>query len=188
MPGLKRRDALLTLIDAFKGRDDLGRTALQKAAYFVDARLHLSLGHSAYFYGPFSSVVESDVTTLVDAGLVEENERRLGFVNQEGFEGRQYQYRVTSNGEKRAGLVADAYPQEVGAIRDVAATLLASVGRLDPGELSIAAKVHYIENREGQSLSAQQLEAVAGQFGWRLSSTKTERVREILDQLGLSHS
>jgi len=181
---MKRRDAILTLIDALSGRHDLGRTALQKAAYFVDARLRLGFGHSAYYYGPFSSALESDVVTLVNAGLVREKEHRLGFVNQQGFEGRQYEYDLDDAGKERVARIADKYPDEVDEIRRVAATLLASPHGLDQKLLSAAAKVHYIEELEGE-LTPEEIEEVARQFNWTLPASTVERVRRLLADLDL---
>lgn len=175
---MKRRDAILFLVSALSSRADLGRTALQKATYFLDARNRIGLGHSAYFYGPYSQLIESEVGSLVASELVEESERRLGFISDRGFEGRKYSYRPTEAGEKRLAIVREKYPEESKAIESFADQLLDVSATLDQRLLSSAAKVHYIEEREGQDLKPSQVVEVAQQFGWDLSTSRVEEVRE----------
>lgn len=176
---MKRRDAILTLVTKLCERADLGRTSLQKAAYFLDARHEIGLSHSAYFYGPFSPTVETEVGALVTAGLLDETEHRLGFIGAQGFEGRKYSYSVTESGMKRLKQIRSKHPQDYDAIERFASELLEAFGDLDQRRLSAAAKVHYIEEREGQDLEPDQVVEVARQFGWNLSESKVERVRQL---------
>lgn len=183
---MKRRDAVLTLVAQLCERADLGRTSLQKATYFLDARRPIQLSHSAYFYGPFSPTVESELGALVTAGLVEETERRLGFVGSGGFEGRKYSYSLTDAGKKRLEEVRSTYPDDHEAIETFAGDLLDVSPTLDQRLLSAAAKVHYIEEREEQDLQPIQVVQVASQFGWDLSESKVQEVRELARRLAVS--
>jgi uncharacterized protein YwgA len=180
---MKRRDTILVLIAGLCEESALGRTSLQKAAYFLDARKGIGYRHSAHYYGPYSSTVEAEVSALVSSGLVEETEHRLGFIGPQGFEGRKYTYDLTESGRSRLSALREVYDTDVEDIELFSHELQDLVPTLDQQKLSAAAKVHYIENRERQSLSSEEVVEIASQFGWRLGKATVESVRQLSERL-----
>lgn len=176
---MKRRDALLALVAELSQASGLGRTSLQKAAYFLETRRSVGFGHSAHYYGPFSPTVEAEVGALVTAGLLEESEHSLGFRGKGGFEARRFSYSVTEDGNRRLQSIRSAYPDEADQIQKFADDLLSQSPELDQRLLSAAAKVHYIEEREGQGLSPSEVTEIARQFSWDISEFRVSQVREL---------
>ena len=99
-PMMQPRDLVLAVIGLCSSRAEFGRTSLQKVAYLVSLVFGVDLGHSAYYYGPYSSTVDADAEALVMGGLVSETVEPLGF-NGRGFPVNKFHYSVTSAGHDR---------------------------------------------------------------------------------------
>jgi len=180
---MKRRDLLLSIIAVCGERPDFGRTSLQKVAYFVGLTSGADLQHRAYYFGPFSEVVEREVQTLVISDLIQERIQPLGFVGAEGFEGRRYEYHLAAAGRERFDQLRVAYPEEVRALETFIGKLIQAAGGLDQKVLSTAAKTFFIAQREGRPLDAEEIKQLARQLGWTVSHAQVERVLRVLHDL-----
>lgn len=183
---LKRRDLVLAIIAMCAEREEFGRTALQKTAFFVSECLGAELGHRAHYYGPFSDQVECDVEDLVFAGLVEEQMATLSFAGHGAHQARRYEYRLTEDGRARVNDLEVAYPDDISALRNFIGRLVAAAGGLDQRILSPAAKTYFIAKREGRSISTSEIRQLAKKLGWDLRPPQIKIVAEVLGTLKLA--
>jgi uncharacterized protein YwgA len=182
---IKMRDLVLCIIASGSGDKDLGRTTLQKIAYLYGVTHDVDLGHRPYYYGPFSAAVERDVEALSLAGLIAEDARTLGFLNATGRPATAYRYSVTEEGKRRLENVAQVHPQEVEQVQRFVELLLGTFGTLNQNDLSIAAKTLYIASEQGQAVSFGQVQELAAQYGWELSTPQIQKVVKMLSDLRL---
>jgi uncharacterized protein YwgA len=181
-PRMQPRDLVLTVIASAGGRSDLGRTSLQKATFFTGVALGRDLGHSAYYYGPYSSLVEAETEALVASGLVEEDSRTFG-VNRRGFPVTQYQYKVSEAGAERVERLRGKYSFEVDQIENLMRKLLTVVGSLDQATLSAAAKTFYIAREQGREVTPEDIAGFARDYAWELSADRVSDVAAMLRDL-----
>lgn len=179
---MQRRDIVLSVVAAGSGRPDLGRTSLQKATFFTGIMLHRDLGHSAYYYGPYSAAVEADTEALVASALVDEASRNLG-VNKRGYPITQYQYTLTESGAERVAQLRSKYPSEVEAIEGLVGRLLDVVGSLDQNTLAAAAKTLYIAIEQGKPVTPDDIAKLAQDYGWQLTARRVADVAAMLQDL-----
>ncbi len=180
---MKRRDFVLAVISLCSKDSDFGRTSLQKVAYLVAAARGFDFRHHAYFYGPYSEAVEADVEALSLSGLVEEKRRTLGY-NARG-EISKYEYLITPEGEARIAQLQSVYEGEVKALKYFVDRLREAAGGLHQQILSTAAKVHFIQSRDGDHLEPEQIQQIARSFGWSLGTAQIKKVRDVLNSLQL---
>lgn len=178
---MKKIDLLLSVIAESEGRQ-VGRTALQKLAYFAGSGLSIDLGHRAYYYGPYSSEIERLVGDLVLAELVEEKSTSIG-INREGFPVRQYEYHLTEEGKQRLKAVRNTHKDVSDGLSKVIRRIIEGLG-VSPSTLSAAAKVHFIESEKETKLTDDQIAAIADNRGWKLSQPEIARVRSIISEYG----
>jgi len=174
---------LLSMIAASGGSVD-GRTLLQKRSYFVllISGVPLDLGFRAYYYGPYSSTLDGTLTQLKNLGFVEESSTGFGVLSG-GFEMRRYDYRLTEDGKKvlEPLLQATEYEAVERAIQQIR-----DAGEPDYMQLSIAAKAHYILQKQDKRMSTTELLAEAKEFNWNISGHSLERAVEYLKSIGLA--
>src|SRR5437016_5692802 len=154
---------LLSLIDASNGIVQ-GRTLLQKKAFFVSilSGIDPNLGFDAHYYGPFSSNVESTITTLRNLGFLQESSTGFGVVSG-GFEMKRYDYSLTDDGK---ALLQRLRPsKEYVAIRESVRRITAA-GDPNYVELSIAAKAFFLLRKKDRQMSVPELQEEAGRFNW----------------------
>jgi uncharacterized protein YwgA len=183
--GMKARDVVLMIVARGEGHPEFGRTSLQKVAYLTGRALERDLGHRAHYYGPFSSVIETETETLVLSDLVEEKVRSLGFANAAGFDAKQYDYKLTDAGKDRLALIEDRYGPQAEVVNHVVDKLIEFTGGLDQRMLSPAAKVDYIASREERPVTTKDVRRAASDLGWSLSDSQIESVVTLLSGLGL---
>ena len=181
---MQARDLVLTVIDAASGRSDFGRTSLQKTTFFAAIALGFDLGHSAYYYGPYSAAVELDTEALVMAGLVEEDSSTIGVSNR-GFPITRYQYKVSSDGEQRVQQLKGKYPTEVGVVNELVKQLVAVIGSLDQNTLAAAAKTYYIAREQGSPVTPDTVADLAKDYGWELRPDRVAEAANVLNSLHL---
>lgn len=187
---MKRRDFILTVISATSADVELGRTALQKTVFFVGEMVgRRDLGFRAHFYGPFSDLVEEEVSALVMSGLLEEGRHDLGYIGANGYPARRYVYAVAASGNTRVEEIERSYSDLVTAIKKAVADLQAMVSQdLDVKLMSSAAKTYFIAKREGRSLTVDEVRKIGHQLNWSLSDVDVSRVAKLLQKLGLFSS
>ena len=183
-PTMQARDLVLAVIDAASGRPDFGRTSLQKTTFFAAIALGVDLGHSAYYYGPYSAAVEQDTEALVMATLVEEDSSTIG-VNNRGFPITRYQYKVSSDGKQRVQQLKGKYPTEVGVVDELVKQLVAVIGSLDQTTLAAAAKTYYIAREQGSPVTPDTVADLAKDYGWTLRADRVADAANVLNSLNL---
>lgn len=177
-------DVALAVIGACEDRAEVGRTSIQKVAYFVGVSLGLDLGHQAHLYGPYSRLLEREVGALVFAGEVEESQKSLGYSGPFG-ERTQYQYGLTEGGRKRLRALEDEYPEETGRIADAVATLEEVAGNLSQGRLAPAAKTFYLIAQQKGVSGFEEVKELAEEYGWKLRGDQAEEIIKLLTELRL---
>lgn len=180
---MKRHDILLEIIDSCGPRPDVGKTSLQKLAYFVGKRFSYNLEHRAHYYGPFSEALEGDISLLAASGYIVEKVEALGFIGAAGFPARRYEYDITEAGADRLKDLKAHYP-ELEHIQHFVQEIETVAGGLDQQILSAAAKTYFIAEREGGSVSPSDVKRMTADYSWKLSKEEIERVTSILVGLG----
>jgi uncharacterized protein YwgA len=184
MAKMQSRDLVLAVIGLCSSRPEFGRTSLQKVTYFGSQVLEVDLGHSAYYYGPYSPSVEADAEALVLGGLVSETVEQLGFFSH-GYAANQFHYSVTDVGQDRLVRLKAAYPEQMTKLEEFVNSVISVAGSLEQATLSAAAKTLYIAREQGKPVSLEEVKLLASDFGWKLSKTKINQVVQILSQLRL---
>lgn len=179
---MKRRDLILAIISLCQTHKECGRTSLQKVAYWASRHFGFNLGHFAYFYGPFSPVIEQDVEALVLSGLVEERSQTLG-VNRSGWEVSKYEYSLTDEGSRRVELIRESHAEQVKKLKQFIDRLVDAAGGLHQSILAPATKLLFIEQDEDRTLSSAEITEAAKNLGWELTEEEVQRVRRVIDNL-----
>lgn len=182
---LKPRAIILLAIDAFGGSVG-GKTLLQKRLYFTEILLKesLNLDFDAHFYGPYSALINSELSTLKLQGQLREDSSTYGFSNQSGFEMRRYRYELTPDGKAGVEWLCKSYPEEAKRVTDAAKRVVAA-GNFDYMDLSFAAKSHWILCQAQKPLSDTDIAKEAARFGWEVKPDQVHRGVEFLHQVGL---
>jgi len=182
--GLKSRDLLLSLIAMAEGRQELGRTSIQKVAYFASLALNRDLGHKAHFYGPFSEIVEDELEALVLSDLIDEKVTTIGVSSGTGFPVRKYEYSITDEGSTRVKEIAEVHPQDTAQLDNLMELILEHAGGLDQRVLSPAAKVLYIAGQQDRAVRSDEIQLAGADLGWDLDESQVKLVAELLERLG----
>jgi uncharacterized protein YwgA len=174
---------LLSVIAASGGNVD-GRTLLQKRSYFVLllSRMNLDFGFHAYYYGPYSSTLDGTLTQLKNLGFLEESSTGFGVVSG-GFEMRRYDYRLSEDAKK---ILEPILPSAEYQAVERAVQEIRDAGNPDYMQLSIAAKAHYILQKQGKRMSSTELLAEAKEFNWNISEQSLKDAVEFLKRVGLA--
>ncbi len=182
---LQPRAIIILSIDAFGGHVD-GKTLLQKRLYFTEVLLgeNLGLDFHAHYYGPYSALINSELSTLKLQGQIREEAAVYGFSQTSAFERCRYRYDLTDAGKSSVRWLRDHYPADAERLFD-AAKEVASAGNLDYMELSFAAKAHWILRQSNKPLSAADISINAGRFGWKVQPDQSARGIEFLHKVGL---
>lgn len=189
MKTIHPRIAILLALDAFGG-DISGKTLLQKRLYFLEELLQRrhelcpGFEFDAHYYGPYSSVVSSEVTTLTLSGMVREESSSFGYSQSTGFEVRRYRYQLAQPGREALRWIKEHYPDEAGSVAK-AAEAIRQAGDPDYMGLSVAAKAHWILKRARQPLTAAAIAEEARRFGWQVSEAQIQEASQFLQKLGL---
>jgi uncharacterized protein YwgA len=183
-PNIKQRDVVLAIVGTVSGREDFGRTSLQKVSYLTSLMLGLDLGHRAYYYGPYSTTVESDAEALALAGLIEENSVTMG-INSRGYPVVKYTYKISEEGSERLQRVQSVHPEQFEMITEIVSRIEQTVGSFDQNTLSAVAKTFYIAKEQDRPVTAQEVREFAKELGWTLREKKIEEVTRMLADLGL---
>ena len=179
---MQPRDLMLAIIGQCSSRAEFGRTSLQKVAYLISLSFNIDLGHRAYYYGPYSTIVEADAEALVMGGLVSETVEPLG-INNRGLPVKKYSYSVTSAGRDRLSRIKSAYPDQMLDLEGLIDRIVSVVGSLDQATLSAAAKTLYIAREQDKAVSLDEVEVLASDFGWKLPKATINRVVRMLSEL-----
>jgi hypothetical protein len=185
---LKPRAIILLAIDAFGGKVD-GKTLLQKRLYFTEILVGEKLGleFDAHYYGPYSAVINSELSTLKLQGQLREETSSYGYSGESGFEMRRHCYELTPDGKAGVQWLRQNYASDCQCVT-TAAKRVVDAGNLDYMELSFAAKSHWILRKTNKPLSETDIANEAGRFGWEVKPAQVHRGVEFLHKVGLVRS
>lgn len=187
---LLTRNIVLLAIDAFGGSVE-GKTLLQKRLYFLGQMLRKrhdetpGFAYDAHFYGPYSSALADDITTLVNQGFIREDCVSFGAKDKRGFELRKYKYDLTPEGRRGVDWIKAQYPEDTKKITE-AARAVVGAGDLDYVDLSIAAKAHFILGKAHRPMTAQNVAEEAKKFSWVVEENEIRNGFDFLTKLGLA--
>lgn len=182
--GLDPSEMALAVIAECEEREEVGRTSIQKVAYFACVSMGLDVGHQAHLYGPYSRLLEREIDALVFAGEVRETRVRLGFAGDFG-EGVQYRYALGDAGRARYRELKTAQPDAIGKLREVIRQVEAVAGDLGQQRLSPAAKTFYLVARQGSVSGFDEVQELAQEYGWTLDPHQRDDIVRLLKSLGL---
>jgi uncharacterized protein YwgA len=187
---LSSDDVVLAIAHGWDGAVP-GRTTLQKVAYFIARRTGADLGHTAHYFGPYSSNVAATTAERVAAGdLLEERkvaaERDAGPHDQRTY----YTYRLTETGRSASDIHrswdSDLFDRAIETTKEINRVL--HEVHAGPMQLAFAAKVDYIlSTRKGGGLvSYRDIRKAASELAWDLSHEDVGKGVDILVKLGLA--
>lgn len=181
--GLTTRDTVLLIADAVGGTVP-GRTVMQKLAYFSGIGLGSTLGHRAYYYGPYSSKVEDALSVASVAGELHETADRMSDWSG-GPDIVRYTYTLTEEGGRRVAALKERSPRQWDTIASAVAAVKSAIPDLNQKMLSSAAKTYLIISDSEGTIEESDIPALAAQLGWELTADQVEKTVSILQQLGL---
>ncbi len=181
-------DVILLVIKGEKDDKLQGRTLLQKKIYFLSVMMEHDLGFTAHYYGPYSSYVAGHLDSLVNYGILKETLKPFPSNPQEQspfgeIRKHTYIYSLIPNAFKKVWKVTEKKPgfnewkQKLKAINNQ------SIAR-DSNRLSIAAKIHYIVDWEGEK-NAEEVLQTAKEYGWDFTLKDIKNVLSFLTELKL---
>ena len=181
-------DIILLVIKDEKGDKLRGRTLLQKKIYFLSVLMEHDLGFTAHYFGPYSSYVAGHLDSLVNYGILKETlvplssnppkPSPLGEIRKHTYiysiipDAFKDVWKVT---EKKSGF--DEWKQKLKVINSQSIAC-------DSNRLSIAAKIHYIVDWEGEK-NAEEVLRTAREYGWDFARKDIENVFSFLTELEL---
>lgn len=181
-------DIILLVIKGEKDDELRGRTLLQKKIYFLSVMMEHDLGFTAHYYGPYSSYVAGHLDSLVNYGILKETPISLSSNPPEQspfgeIRKHTYIYSLIPDAFKDVWEVTEKKPgfnewkQKLKAINNQ------NTAR-DSNRLSIAAKIHYIVDWEGEK-NAEEVLQTAKEYGWDFTLKDIENVLSFLTDLEL---
>lgn len=131
---------LTSIVKSFEERHPgqyLGRTAMQKLAYFakaLDVPIPCSFG--IYTYGPYSDTITFSVESLLADEVLVDWSTNQKYSN----------YRTGSNSAE----LLRAYAEEVEPYDDSINSIVETLGKFDPSDLELIATLHFVARRQKQ--------------------------------------
>jgi len=93
-------ERLILLMDVLHSKKIVGRTRLQKFVYLLKEQgVDVSYDFVPYFYGPYSSSLQRDLSMLCGIGILKEMKSTIEI---EDIPGSKYTYQLTEEGKKIA--------------------------------------------------------------------------------------
>lgn len=176
---MEARHLLLMIIDACGGKIE-SKTKLHKIAYFVSIKLNQNFQFTAYLYGPYSQMIEDGLNELTAVGFID-----MSFCSYNesvnGFEKKKYSFEINDKGKELLNYLKNQNNEIYITIKENAEQLKEK----NYNELSIAAKAHYILDKEKQPLNFHQISNKANEFHWKISKEDIDTAIEILRKLKL---
>jgi len=168
-------------LDAWDGTIK-SKTKLQKIIYFISLLLNRDLGFKAHYYGPYSTDVEIALDELIGAGFVDVKHDVWGYDTKCGFESKRYTFSLTESGKKFARSLEEENHSDYSKIKEFI-DKLKEIGNPDYLSLSIAAKSYFIREKEGKTMTKDEIKTKANSFGWRINNNDVDIAVNILSKL-----
>ena len=129
----------------------LGRTAMQKLAYFAKVLgVPIPCSFGIYTYGPYSDTVTFSVESLLADEVLIDQSKNPKYSN----------YRVGNNSEELLNAYADQLEPHKGAIDRIVEVL----GRFDHRDLELIATLHFVARRQRQRTGELNNAAIIAEF------------------------
>jgi len=181
-------DIILLVIKDEKGDKLRGRTLLQKKIYFLSVLMERDLGFTAHYFGPYSSYVAGHLDSLVNYGILKETLVPLSSNPPEPsplgeIRKHTYTYSLVPDAFKKVWKVTEKKPgfnewkQKLKTINNQSIAC-------NSNRLSIAAKIHYIVDWEGEK-NAEEVLQTAKEYGWDFTLKDIKNVLSFLTELEL---
>ena len=180
------QDLILLVVASEYEKGLRGRTILQKKLYFISVlnttEYATYFDFRPHYYGPFSSEIAENLDILVSCGFLNQVTETFPTDRNVLGEIRRHTYHLTPDG--------DSVMDEIRRQSDCASWQKAlddlnnQPSASDFNTLSIAAKVHYIVNHQGNATREQIRETAEG-YGWDINESQLEKVLSFLEALSL---
>jgi hypothetical protein len=154
--------------------------------YFLSKLLNEDFAFRPHYYGPYSPMIEQALDELIGAGFLEVKREVYGLDYQRGFEMKRFDYHLTPSGEKLAEELKEKHGSESAKISGFVKKM-DDVGNPDYLDLSVAAKVFFILDKQGEEMAINEIEKEARGLDWRISETDVGKAVDILRQLEFAH-
>jgi uncharacterized protein len=129
----------------------LGRTAMQKLAYFAKVLgVPIPCSFGIYTYGPYSDTITFSVESLLADEVLVDRSTNPKYSN----------YRTDSNSAELLG----AYAEEVEPHEDTIDRIVEALGRFEPNDLELIATLHFVARRQKQRTGKLNKAAVIAEF------------------------
>ena len=180
------QDLILLVIGSEDGACLQGRTILQKKLYFLSVLNKTDhcddLVFRPHYYGPYSREVAENLDILASSSSLDEETETFSTDRNVLGEIRRHSYSLARDGE----IVRDEITKqrECASWQKVLDELNSQPAAHDFNTLSIAAKVHYIINRQ-HTATPEEIRKVARELGWKLNQSQIENVFSFLESLSL---
>lgn len=163
-----------------------GRTLFQKTIYFLNIKMNLGINFEAYYYGPYSSEISDEISSLASSGIISECiETYPSYSFGVSFEPRKYTYKLTELGAKMAAIVKEKHRAESVMIQSILDRMKNAGAADDYKSLSIAAKMYHILKAKERAKPSQIL-AEAKELGWTISEEDANASIEFLKKMELA--
>jgi uncharacterized protein YwgA len=169
------------------GGEVRGKTKLQKTMYFLGLLTKSAgdLGFRPHFYGPYSAEVAGAADRLRALGFATQSVASGGAIDRAGFEFARYDLRLNEEGTQVAQAKTKQYPEEWRKIQK-AVEAFRKAEKADYVKLSIAAKTYFMLGQANVPTKAEDLAALAQEFGWSVTPDQIQQAFELLESLGLA--
>ena len=176
------QDLILLVIGREHEKKLHGRATLQKKLYFLSALKKTDLGFGPHYYGPYSSSVAHNLDILVSCRFLREITESYSRDRSVLGEFRRHTYFWSDDSETVMNEIKqeNGYTEWEEVLRMLNSHPLAS----DFNTLSIAAKTHYIANRQGKA-TAEHIRETAVGYDWDINEPQIQDVLSLLEALSL---
>ncbi|MDQ2841824.1 MAG: hypothetical protein M3Y72_12455 [Acidobacteriota bacterium] len=145
---------LTAIVKSFEDRHPsryLGRTAMQKLAYFAKAlNVPIPCSFGIYTYGPYSDTITFSVESLLADEILVDRSTNPKYSN----------YRTYSNSAE----LLSAYAEEVKPHEDTINRIVEALGEFDPSDLELIATLHFVARRQKQRTGKLNKAAIIAEF------------------------
>jgi uncharacterized protein len=177
---MKIEDIVILIISELGGKLS-GRTKIQKLCYFYSIITGRKMGFIPHFYGPYSPQIETALDELEGIGLIKKYSERLG-ENPNGFDRIRYNYWITKYGKQVVDMIGDN--DERNQLKEFIEKI-ELIGIPSASDLSVAAKAHYILNKQNKPLTDNEIRKRAETLGWDISTESINKAINFLTEFGL---
>jgi uncharacterized protein len=162
-----------------------GRTLLQKTLYFLNEKLKQDIEFAPHYYGPYSSQIADEISSLSAAGFIRENiETFTSFSFGTTYEPRKYIYQLTESGMQFSKIIEGKDREFAMRINQILNDMKAAGAIDDYKSLSIAAKMYHILKKKQRGKPSEILsEATA--LDWHIDTEEAETAIEFLKNMRL---